>query len=152
MVHQPGWCILRGVLYLMLFPGGSRIQAVKAVKQLLGCDLSEAVAAVSKNPVCLDEAMIDIEHVQARLTRDGIAYEILDGPPKQVNKCCICDTDTVRHWMPYSLFADPDDAQAYGGQPFCDRCWRTVPFERFFAIMHPPTVWDRVTSGVWGDE
>ena len=128
------------------------IAAVKVVKELLKCELHEALRISRKEiPWPLVETLNDIAHIEKELAWRSIEFRILDGLPKRLNKCCICDSDTVREWMSYDLFGDPEDAEKFGGQPFCQKCWKSISFERFTAIVEPPTSWERL-GGVWDDE
>lgn len=138
-------------MFLVLLPHSRPIHVLKVIHGLLDIDLRDAKAAYVKPPFYLDESRYDVALIRRILTEQGIAFRLLDGEPKRVNRCCVCGMDTVREWLPYDLFADPEDAERYGGQPLCAKCFKTVPFEKIVAAVEPPTAWDRL-GGVWEDD
>lgn len=139
------------MLYLVIVPTDRLIHALRVVKGLLQLDLRDAKHGIENPPILIDELAYNVTLIKRVLTEQQIVYRMLDGPPKRMKGCCICGTDTVREWMSYEMFGDPEDAERFGGQPFCSRCWKTTPFEKFTAKVEPPTAWERL-GGVWDDE
>lgn len=138
--------------YLVIQPNPDYyLHTVKVIKSLLQLDLRDAKGGVDNPPFKLDEIAYNIPLIGRVLREQAVPFRMLDGPPKRVTGCCICGTDTVREWMSYEMFGDPEEAERFGGQPFCSRCWKTVTFEKFVATVEPPTAWERL-GGVWDDE
>lgn len=136
-------------LYLVIPPNDRLLLTIKVLKEFLRVDLRTAKDVADRHYCVLDDSQ-SLPVMEKLWLAHKIDYYLLDGPPKRVEGCCICDTPKVTHWMSYDLFLDPEQAEKCGGQPFCTRCWASVPFERFLSIMEPSTAWERL-GGVWDE-